>query len=1030
MDTTISFKTPSKAPRSAAPKAKSVIAEIIDQVVLSEVVGDLNKRNEKLATELEESKQELKQKQSINETTSEEVTKVRSDLEETIARLEESLLEAQTQLTVKEQQLEDVTVQKDDADKRLQTVNEEAAAKCSRIENLKEELKLLTQDNLTLEEQVERDKMAIEFEKKELEEKCTFLHFTQEQLHTEVQTLQGHISSLNTEMATLKQQLEITSKELEMERAKLAELTDMYVKENLDTENEFKRLTKESNLLHTQVTELETANTKLESNNCQLEKKLIESKNKLDDTVKEKDELLSRNEMLKTDLEVLTNDKEALSEELKRVEEEKNGVAFDLACITKDKSKIEDTIAGLQTEKEAVLNEIQVVLKEKQDLEDHLKSTKEELSKCQKQLSSLFESSEELQNIATQQTYSLEQKEKEVQDLQGEIQELDMKNSSLEGSLSSAQSEIANLESENKTLLVSFESVEDSLRSYIHRCEDLNMEIQELTSCKDDLNQTCLILEKRMLEAENTVKDDKHKIQELLAQIFRKDEDINKNSAQITELEAKVMDLQELVGLLEQRNQTAQEIHEEKSMQMEREIKVFITEKVDLEKRQKELLIDLENVSVERSQLVEMNQDLSGQVSDNLHTIKALQEREQELNGRLHVVCSQLEAAKTGMTSELESHWAAEDEILQLQAEMDQTNVQLNEATNKLTSLKSQIGGLSDQNAELENRYDNLDANHKISLEDLATIRQDLETKCAEIKKLKEQTEKMKNLESQLQSTEIENSSSKVELRKKSEEISSLNLSLEAQQRIIGEYEKKIEELEGDLKGTENFLRRFNEMESLLKEYMNDVKELEEKNSSNQKLIKVKDGLISNLRAELDPLQEETQTYKEKYEALLHLIEPFKEQLDSFEMEKAVLLARNKEAEGEVKKLATQYGQLLGHQNHKQKIQHLVKLKQENVDMREEMSGMRLELDKYRRLALKSESIFKQQNKENSILQCSVANMSTMGAGRTPAAIRSKSKTSNEEWNPKVMIFASTPYRRQTIASPLANRNHERSPRT
>ena len=72
-------------------------------------------------------------------------------------------------------------------------------------------------------------------------------------------------------------------------------------------------------------------------------------------------------------------------------------------------------------------------------------------------------------------------------------------------------------------------------------------------------------------------------------------------------------------------------------------------------------------------------------------------------------------------------------------------------------------------------------------------------------------------------------------------------------------------------------------------------------------------------------------TYKEKYEALSYLIEPFKDQLESFEMERDALLARNKEAEGEVKKLATQYGQLLGHQNHKQKIQHSVKLKKENV---------------------------------------------------------------------------------------------------
>ena len=94
---------------------------------------------------------------------------------------------------------------------------------------------------------------------------------------------------------------------------------------------------------------------------------------------------------------------------------------------------------------------------------------------------------------------------------------------------------------------------------------------------------------------------------------------------------------------------------------------------------------------------------------------------------------------------------------------------------------------------------------------------------------------------------------------------------------------------------------------------------------------------------------QEEESYKAKFEALSTMIEPFKEQLESYELEKAALLNRNQEVQGEVKKLASQYGQLLGHQNHKQKIQHLVKLKQENVVMREEMAGMRLELDKYRR---------------------------------------------------------------------------------
>jgi Hyaluronan mediated motility receptor C-terminal len=45
---------------------------------------------------------------------------------------------------------------------------------------------------------------------------------------------------------------------------------------------------------------------------------------------------------------------------------------------------------------------------------------------------------------------------------------------------------------------------------------------------------------------------------------------------------------------------------------------------------------------------------------------------------------------------------------------------------------------------------------------------------------------------------------------------------------------------------------------------------------------------------------------------LQEMIEPFKEQLESFELEKKALLSRSEQAQGEVKKLATQYGALLG----------------------------------------------------------------------------------------------------------------------
>ena len=115
----------------------------------------------------------------------------------------------------------------------------------------------------------------------------------------------------------------------------------------------------------------------------------------------------------------------------------------------------------------------------------------------------------------------------------------------------------------------------------------------------------------------------------------------------------------------------------------------------------------------------------------------------------------------------------------------------------------------------------------------------------------------------------------------------------------------------------------------------------------------------------------------------METIQTFREQLESYEMEKDALLTQKKEAQGQVQKLADRYTNLLGHQNHKQKIHHLVRLKQENLgkksdfllknenakkkkyppileikllslgfftDMREEIAKLTLELNKSKKL--------------------------------------------------------------------------------
>ena len=71
----------------------------------------------------------------------------------------------------------------------------------------------------------------------------------------------------------------------------------------------------------------------------------------------------------------------------------------------------------------------------------------------------------------------------------------------------------------------------------------------------------------------------------------------------------------------------------------------------------------LESMASERRTLLEMNEDLSVAAQEHLGTISRLQEREQDLARRSDALSEALEKANSGMESQMQFHWAAEDEV-------------------------------------------------------------------------------------------------------------------------------------------------------------------------------------------------------------------------------------------------------------------------------------------------------------------------------------------------------------------------------
>uniref|UniRef100_A0A665UBC3 Hyaluronan-mediated motility receptor (RHAMM) n=1 Tax=Echeneis naucrates TaxID=173247 RepID=A0A665UBC3_ECHNA len=96
------------------------------------------------------------------------------------------------------------------------------------------------------------------------------------------------------------------------------------------------------------------------------------------------------------------------------------------------------------------------------------------------------------------------------------------------------------------------------------------------------------------------------------------------------------------------------------------------------------------------------------------------------------------------------------------------------------------------------------------------------------------------------------------------------------------------------------------------------------------------------LKAELESVDEE----KKQFLAQVELKDKTTEQLNAFAAERNALLNENGTNQEELNKLADAYARLLGHQNQKQKIKHVTKLKDENISLKQEVSKLRSQVSR------------------------------------------------------------------------------------
>uniref|UniRef100_A0A8C8TAB7 Hyaluronan mediated motility receptor (RHAMM) n=1 Tax=Peromyscus maniculatus bairdii TaxID=230844 RepID=A0A8C8TAB7_PERMB len=133
---------------------------------------------------------------------------------------------------------------------------------------------------------------------------------------------------------------------------------------------------------------------------------------------------------------------------------------------------------------------------------------------------------------------------------------------------------------------------------------------------------------------------------------------------------------------------------------------------------------------------------------------------------------------------------------------------------------------------------------------------------------------------------------------------------------------------------------------SSLKKITDLQNQLRQQDEDFKKQLEEEEARKAEKETALTELTVESNKWRLLYEELYNKTKPFQQQLDAFEAEKQALLNEHGATQEQLNKIRDSYAELLGHQNLKQKIKHVVKLKDENSQLKSEVSKLRSQLVK------------------------------------------------------------------------------------
>ncbi|XP_041050532.1 hyaluronan mediated motility receptor isoform X2 [Carcharodon carcharias] len=460
----------------------------------------------------------------------------------------------------------------------------------------------------------------------------------------------------------------------------------------------------------------------------------------------------------------------------------------------------------------------------------------------------------------------------------------------------------------------------------------LSEEVAELQGKLATMEQEKVKLEKDKVETEMQLSLSLEEHSHIKVQLERSKGEISQSEEQLVQKEKEILNLNNCLKQNEVIHcEQIKEVNE-KCQQLEQE-----KERVETECNRMEQSLTRE-LAVMKEKLNQMEQDLQ-QKGDELSSVKQEKELSDSLSQKLDAFQEEMTKEKLLLEEELEG---ALDELEQLQLkelEAEELAKQL-EKENELRARDLAVlrGELAEKNAELEKINENhskivsqLREEQSKSLRKLGDTEAEFESYKLSV------TEEVGCLQESNTALAKEVALLQYQTKDKQQQLAEIQLSKE---KAKEEYARMLLEAQTKLAQKEAEVRKLDEACNLK---VTELQGLLEQSKTCQEVEKQSVAVGENMVAEL---KAEIQKWQVLYEELHNKVKPFQAQLDSFEREKNSLLNEHGATQEELNKLSEAYVKLLGHQNQKQKIKHVMKLKQENVDLKQELTKLRAQLSK------------------------------------------------------------------------------------